>query len=430
MVVVRLELMTLGADTPGGIRRMTETTGDERAALEGMLRAYPVDQLVEEVLVAWQELADRNEDLVTSKQRLRVLELDLAERKDEVAPEVAQLKAAENDLEESGARIVHLERLLEDTRKELAENSSSISVEEREALENEASQLRELTTQQDDVIAEMEGRMGQMVEALARAADAGLTSVTADEVRALKAQSDSLSSDLEAEKAANNALEEERQRLRDIADRLRGLLDARDTRLAELVEQLERVMQGPRSVSAEHDYLVEQIEELKRRLLERNREYESLRRRERRLHNDVFERDERIQQMSLTISDLESALTDRTSEVRELESQRDTAVNQLDGVKRSERTREVVGRVFADSLSLVRSHDERELRKEIYSNSTDVERTISAPTADDMQTLADGGTVDLDTALEVIEKGMDVPKESRPDSPGGTGDPVIYEDED
>lgn len=430
MVVVRLELMTLGADTPGGIRRMTETTGDERAALEGMLRAYPVDQLVEEVLVAWQELADRNEDLVTSKQRLRVLELDLAERKDEVAPEVAQLKAAENDLEESGARIVHLERLLEDTRKELAENSSSISVEEREALENEASQLRELTTQQDDVIAEMEGRMGQMVEALERAADAGLTSVTADEVRALKAQSDSLSSDLEAEKAANNALEEERQRLRDIADRLRGLLDARDTRLAELEEQLERVMQGPRSVSAEHDYLVEQIEELKRRLLERNREYESLRRRERRLHNDVFERDERIQQMSLTIGDLESALTDRTSEVRELESQRDIAVNQLDGVKRSERTREVVGRVFADSLSLVRSHDERELRKEIYSNSPDVERTISAPTADDMQTLADGGTVDLDTALEVIEKGMDVPKEARPESPGGTGDPVLYEDED
>ena len=409
---------------------MTETNGDERAALEGMLRAYPVDQLVEEVLVAWQELADRNEDLVTSKQRLRVLELDLAERKDEVAPEVAQLKAAENDLEEAGARIVHLERLLEDTRKELAENSSSISVEEREALEKETSQLRDLATQQDDVIAEMEGRMGQMVEALERAANAGLTSVTADEVRALKSQADALSGDLEAEKAANDALEEERQRLRDIADRLRGLLDARDTRLAELEEQLERVMQGPRSVSAEHDYLVEQIEELKRRLLERNREYESLRRRERRLHNDVFERDERIQQMSLTIGDLEAALTDRTSELRELESQRDSAVNQLDGVKRSERTREVVGRVFADSLSLVRSHDERELRKEIYSNSPDVERIISAPTADDMQTLADGGTVDLDTALEVIEKGMDVPKEARPDSPGGTGDPVLYEDED
>ena len=429
MVEVRLRSMTFGAETPGGIRRMTESSGDERAALEGMLRAYPVEQLVEEVLVAWQELADRNEDLVTSKQRLRVLELDLAERKDEVAPEVAQLRAAESQLEESSARIVHLERLLDDARKEVDENRSGMSAEERESLEKEASQLRELTTQQDDVIAEMEGRMSQMVEALERAADAGLTSVTADEVRALKAQADSLTADLDAEKAANDALEEERQRLRDIADRLRGLLDARDNRLAELEEQLERVMQGPRSVSAEHDYLVEQIEELKRRLLERNREYESLRR-ERRLHNDVFERDERIQQMSLTIGDLEAALTDRTSEVRELEAQRDTAVNQLDGVKRTERTREVVGRVFADSLSLVRSHDERELRKEIYSNSPDVERTISAPTSEDMATLAEGGTVDLDTALEVIEKGMDVPREARPESPGGTGDPVLYEDED
>ena len=430
MVVVRLCLMTLGAETPGGIRRMTESTPDERAALEGMLRAYPVDQLVEEVLVAWQELADRNEDLVTSKQRLRVLELDLAERKDDVAPEVAQLKVAESQLEDSSARIVHLERLLEDSRKELDENRSSISIEERQALEKETSQLRELATQQDDVIAEMEGRMAQMVEALERAADAGLTSVTADEVRALKSKADALNADLDAEKAANDALEEERQRLRDIADRLRGLLDARDNRLAELEEQLERVMQGPRSVSAEHDYLVEQIEELKRRLLERNREYESLRRRERRLHNDVFERDERIQQMSLTIGDLEAALTDRTAEVRELESQRDTAVHQLDGVKRSERTREVVGRVFADSLSMVRSHDERELRREVYANSPDVERTISAPSTDDMQKLADGETVDLDTALEVIEKGMDLPKEARPDSPGGTGDPVLYEDED
>ena len=430
MVVARLASMTLGSSTSGGINRITNSTGDERAALEGMLRAYPVEQLVEEVLVAWQELADRNEDLVTSKQRLRVLELDLAERKDEVAPEIAQLRAAESHLEETSARIVHLERLLEDSKKELAENKSGLSAEQLASLETEASQLRELTTQQDDVIGEMEGRMSQMVEALERAADAGLTSVTADEVRALKAQADSLSGDLDAEKAANDSLEEERQRLRDIADRLRGLLDARDKRLGELEEQLERVMQGPRSVSAEHDYLVEQIEELKRRLLERNREYESLRRRERRLHNDVFERDERIQQMSLTIADFEAALTDRTSEVRELESQRDTAVHELDGVKRSERTREVVGRVFADSLSLVRTHDERELKKEIYANSPNVERTLKTPDAQDMQTLAKGGKVDVESALEILEKGMDVDKTPRPDSPGGTGDPVIYEDED
>jgi len=429
VVVARLRAMTLGSSTSGGIHRISDSTGDERAALEGMLRAYPVDQLVEEVLVAWQELAERNEDLVTSKQRLRVLELDLAERKDEVAPEVAQLRAVESQIDESSARVIHLERLLEDTRTELTESRSGLSVEERASLESEAMQLRELTTQQDDVIGEMEGRMTQMVEALERAADAGLTSVTADEVRALKSQADSLSGDLESEKAANDSLEEERQRLRDIADRLRGLLDARDKRLAELEEQIERVMQGPRSVSAEHDYLVEQIEELKRRLLERNREYESLRRRERRLHNDVFERDERIQQMSLTVSDFESALTDRTSEVRELESQRDTAVHELDGVRRTERTREVVGRVFADSLSLVRTHDERELKKELYANSPDVERTLSTPDTEDMHTLAEGGKVDLETALDVIEKGMDVDRTPRPDSPGGTGDPVLYDED-
>lgn len=421
--------MTLGATNPGGISRIGDSSGDERAALEGMLRGYPVDQLVEEVLVAWQELAERNEDLVTSKQRLRVLELDLAERKDAVAPEVAQLQQTSAELEEGRARIIHLERLLEDTRQELSDNRSSISSEEKVALETEAGQLRELTVQQDDVIAEMEGRISQMVEALERAANAGLTSVTADEVRALKSQTDALSVDLDAEKAANNALEEERQRLRDIADRLRGLLDQRDNRLAELEEQLERVMQGPRSVSAEHDYLVEQIEELKRRLLERNREYESLRRRERRLHNDVFERDERVQQMSLTIVDLESALTDRTAEIRELESQRNTAVTELDGVRRSERTREVVGRVFADSLSLVRTHDERELKKEIYANSPDVSRTIAAPDSDDMHTLAKGGSVDLETTTEEISKGMAV-DEGRPPAPGGSGDPIVYDDED
>jgi len=429
MVDVRLRPMALGTSTPGGISRVGGTTGDERAALEGMLRGYPVEQLVEEVLVAWQELAERNEEVVTSKQRLRVLELDLAERKDEVAPEVARLLQVEGELEEGNARIVHLERLLEDTRKELVENQSSLSSEEKEVLEKEVGQLRKLTENQDEIIGEMEGRMEEMVAALNRAADAGLTSVTADEVRALKNNVDSISTDLDAERAANIALEEERQRLRDIADRLRGLLDQRDQRLSELEEQLERVMQGPRSVSAEHDYLVEQIEELKRRLLERNREYESLRRRERRLHNDVFERDERIQQMSLTITDFESALTDRTSEIRELESQRDTAVNELDGAKRSERTREVVGRVFADSLSLVRTHDERELKKEIYSNSPDVKRKIASPDVEDMQTLAEGGKIDLEKDDEVIEQGMDVDSK-RPPAPGGSGDPVIYEDED
>ena len=420
--------MAVESSSPGGVRRVGNSSNDERAALEGMLKGYPLEQLVDEVLVAWDELGKRNDELVAVKQRLRVVELDLAERHDNVAPEVARLAEAEATLKDNDAKIIHLERMLEDAKAELAAQQSSLSLEERTAMETEVAQLRDLTTQQDDVIGEMEGRISQMVEALERAADAGLTSVTAEEVRLLKQQVDERQRQLDVEKAAAEALEEERQRLRDIADRLRGLLDARDRRLGELEEQLERVMQGPRSVSAEHDYLVEQIEELKRRLLERNREYESLRRRERRLHNDVFERDERIQQMTLTMTDLEAALQDRTAELRELEDQRSSMEHELNSARRSERTREVVGRVFADSLSLVRSHESRELKRELYANSPDMERTIKAPTADDMAKLAEGGEVELQTEETVIEQGMDVDG-VRPPSPGGTGDPVVFDDE-
>ncbi|MAI39708.1 MAG: hypothetical protein CMA09_00235 [Euryarchaeota archaeon] len=421
--------MTIDSSGTSGINRIGESSGDERAALEGMLKGYPVEQLVEEVLIAWNELAARNEEMVSVKQRLRVLELDLAEREDMVAPEVARLAEVDSALKDRDAKIIHLERVLVDVREELANQQSSLSQEERSSMATEVEQLRTLTSQQDEVIGEMEGRISQMVEALERAADAGLTSVTAEEVRSLKAKLDTALAQNDAEQAANKALEEERQRLRDIADRLRGLLDARDGRLGELEEQLERVMQGPRSVSAEHDYLVEQIDELKRRLLERNREYDSLRRRERRLHNDVFERDERIQQITLTLTDMEAALQDRTAELRELEGQRETMVHELDSVRRGERTREVVGRVFADSLSLVRTHDAREAKRDAYSNAPDVERTLSTPETDDMAKLAEGGRVSLEVHENEIEPGVDVDG-ARPPSPGGSGDPVVYDDED
>ena len=420
--------MTLGTSAAGGIGRISDASRDERAVLEGMLRGYPLDQLVEEVLIAWQELAGRNDELVSVKQRIRVLELDLAEREDLVAPEVARLNEAEFSLQEFEAKNVHLSRVLADTQAELASQQSSLSQKERESMETEVSQLRNLSNDQDEVIGEMEGRISQMIEALERAAEAGLTSVTADEVRSLKSQLDDMSGKYSVETAANSALEEERQRLRDIADRLHGLLDARDSRLAELEEQLERVMQGPRSVSAEHDYLVEQIEELKRRLLERNREYESLRRRERRLHSDVFDRDERIQQMTLTIADFEAALGDRIAEYRELETQNEAMRAELDSVKRGERTREVVGRVFADSLSLVRGQDARDAKREVYANSPNVKRTLSTPETDDMAHLAKGGRVELGVDETVIEEGIDVDG-PRPPSPGGSGDPVLYEDE-
>ena len=237
------------------MQNLHSSSNEDRAALEGMLKSYPVEQLIDEVLIAWEELAQKNDEMVNLKQKMRILELDLAEREDAVAPELAQLENVNSELTNAKGRIVHLERLLEDAKNEIQENRTSVSVEIKEKLEK-GSPIKKLTQEQDQVIVELEERMQQMVIALEKAADAGLTGITADEVRSLKSRNNEIEADLKAEKAANDALEEERQRLRDIADRLRGLLDQRDGRLGELEEQLERVMQGPRSVSAEHDYLV------------------------------------------------------------------------------------------------------------------------------------------------------------------------------
>ena len=118
-----------------------------------------------------------------------------------------------------------------------------------------------------------------------------------------------------------------------------------------------------------------------------------------------------------------------TAELRELEGQRETMVHELDSVRRGERTREVVGRVFADSLSLVRTHDAREAKRDAYSNAPDVERTLSTPETDDMAKLAEGGRVSLEVHENEIEPGVDVDG-ARPPSPGGSGDPVVYDDED
>ena len=155
--------MTVGTSSPNGIRRVGDTSTEERAALEGMLQGYPVEQLVEEVLIAWDELAKRNDEMVSVKQRLRVLELDLADREDMVAPEIARMGEMEAELEDLRSQKIHIERLLSDARQDLAAQQSSLSQEERLKLEDEVDKLKILTSEQDEVIGEMEGRITQMV---------------------------------------------------------------------------------------------------------------------------------------------------------------------------------------------------------------------------------------------------------------------------
>ena len=137
-------------------------------ALRGMLEAYPMAQLVEEVLVAWNELMTRNEEVVGLSQRVRVLELDLADREDGLSPERAALEATEQSLREKETQAIHLERLLQDARTENEALRASQSAEDVEALRSEVDRLNSLASEQDDVIAELEVRLDEVVDALER----------------------------------------------------------------------------------------------------------------------------------------------------------------------------------------------------------------------------------------------------------------------
>ena len=335
----------------------------ERAALAGVLAGRDTDQLVEEVITAWEELKQARESLAHLNQRNRVLELDLAEREDLGAPERARLLELEEELRDRDSRIIHLERMVDQANREKEELASSHDVVRIDHLEVENNALQAETNEQSEVIAEMEAKLDQLVDALEKAAEAGLTSISADEVRQLNRALDDAHRRMETSDVEATALEDERGKLRDMVEQVRGMVETRDLRIKELESQLKRVMEGPRSISAEHDYLVEQVDELKRRLLERNREYEAIRRRERRLHREVFERDEQIQELKLTLGDIEGGLSDRTAELAALEKMHEQLTAEAESMRKSERTREVVSSAFQESLGVLKAHEQMKSRR-------------------------------------------------------------------
>jgi chromosome segregation ATPase len=279
----------------------------------------------------------------------------------------------EEEVREKEARVIHLERLYGDEQQRNEELQSSVGALKVDDLERENTNLKDNNEDQTDVIHEMEVKIDQLVEALEKAAEAGLTSVTAEEVRTLNREMESLQRRLEDERGEVGTVSEERDKLREIVEQVRGHLTIRDERIDELESQIQRIMEGPRSVSAEHDYLIEQIEELKRRIVDRNREYEALRRRERRLHREVFDRDERIAQMQLTMQDVEAGLADRTAELKALEEAHERLLAEMGSLEKVGRTREVVGKAFRDSLNLIKAHEQVKARKEAAGISTELE---------------------------------------------------------
>ena len=355
--------------------------GADREALASMLSSYASDQLIQEVLSAWEDLSVINEEVAGLRQQNRVLELDLKEREDIGSPDRARLIRLEEDLRDREAQIIHLERLVDDGRAEIEEISVSSGAIKVESLERNNSAMATELEEKTALLVEMEAKVATLVDALEKAAEAGLTSVTAEEVRTLNQELEGAHRELESEKLEKDSVMEERDRLRDLVEQVKNHLEIRDDRIRELEEQLQRVMSGPRSVSAEHEYLTEQIEELKRRLVDRNREYEALRRRERRLHREVFDRDERIAQLQLTMQDIEAGLSDRTAELKALEEIHDRLVGEMGALRRSESTREVVNKAFRDSLNVVRAHEQVQARREAAGLATGLE-PIDGPDGD------------------------------------------------
>ena len=214
----------------------------DRAALAGMLSGYNSEQLVDEVITAWEELATANKELASVNQKSRVLELDLAERNELGAPERARLSKAEEDLREREAKIIHLERMVDDARKERDKIENSVGAIRIDELERNEVHLSETVEKQENMISEMEGKLDQLVNALEKATEAGLTSITADEVRQLNKELEEAHRRIESEQVENSTVAEERDKLREMVDQTKSILEQRDLRIKELESQMQRLM--------------------------------------------------------------------------------------------------------------------------------------------------------------------------------------------
>ena len=101
------------------------------------------------------------------------------------------------------AQIIHLERLVDDGREIEEASSGAIKV---DSLERDNSLMSAELEEKTALLVEMEARC-KLVDALEKAAEAGLTSVTAEEVRTLN-KLEGAHKELESEKIEKDSEEE------------------------------------------------------------------------------------------------------------------------------------------------------------------------------------------------------------------------------
>ena len=141
---------------------------DEQEEVRGVaarLSDIPPDRLVEEVVSVWDELIRVEEDLTVSRQRARVLEMELGARGDDGLMRV-RLAELEEALRVADARVSQRAGLLENERRRRADREEGAGQGRVEELQEENSRLLRSEEEQMMLILDMEVQIERLVSVL------------------------------------------------------------------------------------------------------------------------------------------------------------------------------------------------------------------------------------------------------------------------
>ena len=150
---------------------MTEGIQGQDAEAEGTpdvtarLSDIPPERLVEEVISRWDELVRVEEDLALTRQRVRVLEMELADQGGDgsLRGRVAELEEA---LRVADARIAQMEGLLENERRRRGDLEEDVGQGRVEELQEENVRLLGSEEEQMMLILDMEAQLDRLVSQL------------------------------------------------------------------------------------------------------------------------------------------------------------------------------------------------------------------------------------------------------------------------
>ena len=138
-----------------------EATPDVAARLSDI----PPERLVEEVISRWDELVRVEEDFALSRQRVRVLEMELSDQGGDgsLRGRVAELEEA---LRVADARIAQMEGLLENERRRRGDLEEGVGQGRVEELQEENARLLRSEQEQVMLILDMEVQLDRLVSEL------------------------------------------------------------------------------------------------------------------------------------------------------------------------------------------------------------------------------------------------------------------------